>query len=155
MVIKVSNFSDLGKCSFGTLLGEFNTDTDHIYIQSVDTENFTFLDDAFVEVKINGIKDLCKFLWCNPFISTNNNYFFTNTKPWWHSEFNRSLTLYKEKVEQYRKRLTKATDPKRIEKIKKQILMYAELIKSVEVMINDYETTKIELTKKLIAENER
>ena len=54
MKISLNGFSDLGKCSFGTLLDDYDTD-----------DNLIYLDHK--EVKIEKVEDLFPFLSINVF----------------------------------------------------------------------------------------
>ena len=57
MKISLNGFSDCGKCSFGTLLDDYDTD-----------DNLIYLDHK--EVKIEKVEDLFPFLWQHAGIST-------------------------------------------------------------------------------------
>lgn len=153
MIFKVKNFNDLGKCSFGTLLEKFNTNKDHIYIAARTFNDMSTFSEAFVEVKINNIDDLSKFLWCIPFVSTNNNYFFTSTNEWWKLEFNECIERNKTDIEKYTKSLEKTKDVKRKDKLTKMIQDATETKEYFERRIIEYNTRKSELIKKLKDEN--
>ena len=57
MKISLNGFSDCGKCSFGTLLDDYDTD-----------DNLIYLDHK--EVKIEKVEDLFPFVWQHAGIST-------------------------------------------------------------------------------------
>lgn len=108
MKISLNGFSDCGKCSFGTLLDDYDTD-----------DNLIYLDHK--EVKIEKVEDLFPFLWQHAGISTKDGNitksYFLEEGTWWHHLYDGSLWKYDKKILYYMKKLKKETNLRKKEDI--------------------------------------
>ena len=108
MKISLNGFSDCGKCSFGTLLDDYDTD-----------DNLIYLDHK--EVKIEKVEDLFPFLWQHAGISTKDGNitksYFWEEGTWWHHLYDDSLWKYDKKILYYMKKLKKETNFRKKEDI--------------------------------------
>lgn len=160
MIISLKGFDDIGKCSMGTLLEEFDTEKNHIYLTIKDIGSFSELSDSFVEVKIRSVNDLCKFLWCNPFISTGNSdgeklyYFSSKPTEWWYNEWDELIEKYKADIAKYEKKFMKEKDDKKKEKIASKLSYYRNNLQETEKHLAYYDEKKKELVQKIIEENQ-
>lgn len=99
MKISLKSYHDLGKCSFGTLMDEFDTDVEKIFIH---------LDGQHVEVKISKVEDLFPFLWAHCGASCGHNHYFgTNPSPWWKHQYTEIIKSATEHCEKVLKKLKK------------------------------------------------
>ena len=87
MKIKLSSFRDLGKCSYATLMDEFDTEKNHIYLLD-NSESYAkqFLEQ--LEVKITSVEDLFPYLWAIPCVhvsdkESGSKSWFSYTGTWW------------------------------------------------------------------------
>lgn len=106
MKFSLKSFNDLGKCSYGTLLEEFDTETDRIK----KFKNFTTFETE--DVEINSLEDLMPYLWAIPGVRTCDNVnhtsvaIFSSTEPWWITrgytstvrERNQEMEIIKQKL---------------------------------------------------------
>lgn len=108
MKISLNGFSDCGKCSFGTLLDDYDTDNNLIYLDHK-------------EVKIEKVEDLFPFLWQHAGISTKDGNitksYFWQEGTWWHHLYDGSLWKYDKKILYYMKKLKKETNLRKKEDI--------------------------------------
>lgn len=160
MIFNLKSFNDLGKCSMGTMLEEFDTEKNHIYITIKEIESFSELSDSFVEVKIRSAGDLCKFLWCNPYLSTGNSdgemvyHFSSKPTEWWHNEWHELIEKYKADIAKYETKLMKEKDDKKKEKIEAKLSYYRNNLQETEKHLAYYDEKKKELVQKIIEENQ-
>ena len=106
MKFSLKSFRDLGKCSYGTLLEEFDTEVDCIKM----FKSFTTFETE--DVKINSLEDLMPYLWAIPGVRTYDNVthksvaIFSSAEPWWITrgytltarECNQEMEIIKQKL---------------------------------------------------------
>ena len=120
-------YSDLGKCSYATLMDEFDSKKDEIRLDGK-------------KVEINTIDDLFPFLWNIPGIAYHDNVKHTSvsdfysTGTWWEHRYGESIENGKREISKLEKRLKRAADSRK-PKILQQIESEREHIESLERII--------------------
>ena len=108
MIIKLDGYSDLGKCSYGTLLGDFDTELHDIYLNGQ-------------YVKIEKVEDLFPFLWQHSGISVRNGdkevSHFSEKGTWWRHLYEGGIKRSDKKVHYYLGKLRKEKDIRKQEPI--------------------------------------
>ena len=144
MKISLNGFSDCGKCSFGTLLDDYDTD-----------DNLIYLDHK--EVKIEKVEDLFPFLWQHAGISTKDGNitksYFTNEGTWWHHSYDGSLWKYDKKILYYMKKLKKETNLRKKEDIVLNIKTLMKDLKNLSWLLSKNDERMEEIKQKLIEAN--
>lgn len=144
MKISLNGFSDCGKCSFGTLLDDYDTD-----------DNLIYLDHK--EVKIEKVEDLFPFLWQHAGISTKDGNitksYFSYEGTWWHQLYDGSIWKYDKKILYYMKKLKKETNLRKKEDIVLNIKTLMNNLNNLSCFLlsNDYRMEEIK--QKLIEAN--
>lgn len=128
MKIKLDTYSDLGKCAMGTLLDEFDTEKDHIFVLVKEPSSWANYRDCEVEVKIESVEDLAKWLWNIAGMSTGSadgyTWHFNNCQDWWHREYDTRIAKDDAKYQEILDKLPKMTDEKKIKKLKEKLSWY-------------------------------
>lgn len=143
MIIKLDSYNDLGKCSFGTLLPEFDTDKEKIYI----------VENGYkMQIKIESVEDLLPFLWANSGASCNNEHYFASIKPWWYYEYHGLITKGTEECKKLLKKIQKPdVSVKLLTKYKSQLEMWNP--KQWIECVKHYDERRKNVENRLIAEN--
>ena len=101
MKFTLKAYNDLGRCSYGTLKDEFDTERDVI-----------MLNDYKVEV--SKIEDLFPFLWQQPGASSRSKdgsyAVFHDHGTHWHQDFDESIANYDKEIQKLMKKLTNVRD---------------------------------------------
>lgn len=96
MIFKLDGYHDCGKCAMGTLLEEFNTDTDKVFLNGK-------------QVEITCIEDLFPFLWNIGGMSASHDSsredYFYDTGTWWHSIYDGCIIRYQNENKKLEKKL--------------------------------------------------
>jgi len=112
MRFNLSKYSDLGRCSYGTLKDYFDTELDEIY-------------DNDKKVNINSVEDLFPYLWQSPGIGVHcegkSRAYFIGGGTHWHDDFDESIAKYDKDIEALRKKADKSTIEKKKIKYKKDL----------------------------------
>lgn len=112
MKIKLDGYNDCGKCSFGTLLEEFDTDYDKIFYKKE-------------EVKIEKVEDLFPFLWQHAGTTIRDGFkkvsYFYEKGTWWRQIYEGGIKKSDQKIQYYLRKLRKEKD------INKQELIICEI----------------------------
>lgn len=144
MIIKLDGYSDLGKCSFGTLLDDYDTD-----------DNLIYLDHK--EVKIEKVEDLFPFLWQSSGISTKDGNitksYFWQEGTWWHHSYDGSLWKYDKKILYYMKKLKKETNLRKKEDIVLNIKTLMDKLNNLSWFLLKNDERMEEIKQKLIEAN--
>lgn len=144
MKIKLDGYNDCGKCSFGTLLEEFDTDYDKIFYKKQ-------------EVKIEKVEDLFPFLWQHAGITIRDGFkklsYFYDKGTWWHQIYDLDIKKTDEKIVYYIRKLKKEKDPDKKEKIIKEIRLEQAHINCFLKYMDDIDKRMFEIQKKLIEVN--
>ena len=144
MIIKLDGYSDLGKCSFGTLLDDYDTD-----------DNLIYLDHK--EVKIEKVEDLFPFLWQSSGISTKDGNitksYFWQEGTWWHHSYDGSLWKYDKKILYYMKKLKKETNLRKKEDIVLNIKTLMDKLNNLSWFLLRNDERMEEIKQKLIEAN--
>lgn len=144
MIIKLNGYSDLGKCSFGTLLDDFDTELHDIY-----------LDGKYIEIK--KVEDLFPFLWQHSGISVRNGdkevSHFSEEGTWWRHQYEGGIKKSDKRILFYMRKLRKEKDLKKQEKIIKQIKSELSYINSIFSYITVNDERMEEIKQKLIEVN--
>ena len=113
MKFSLKSYTDCGKCSYATLMDEFDTEKDEIRLGGK-------------KVEINTLEDLFPFLWNIPGVRVRDNVSgksvadFGSTGTWWDHRYGESIKEDEARLKRLEKRLAKATEtnkPKIQEKI--------------------------------------
>lgn len=108
MIIKLDGYSDLGKCSFGTLLDDYDTELHDIY-----------LNGKYIEIK--KVEDLFPFLWQHAGISVRNGdkevSHFSEEGTWWRHIYEGGIKKSDKKIQYYMRKLRKEKDLRKQENI--------------------------------------
>ena len=127
MKVSLKSYSDLGKCSYATLMDEFDSEKDEIRLDGK-------------KVDINTIEDLFPFLWNIPGIASHDNVKHTSvadfysTGTWWEHRYGECIDNGKQKLSKLEMRLKGAADSRK-PKILHQIESEREHIESLERII--------------------
>lgn len=144
MIIKLDGYSDLGKCSFGTLLDDFDTELHDIY-----------LNGKYIEIK--KVEDLFPFLWQHAGVSTRNGdreiSHFSDEGTWWHQIYGCGIKKSDKRIQYYLRKLKKEKDLKNQEKIIKQIKSELAYINNIFNYITVNDERMEEIKQKLIEVN--
>lgn len=144
MFIKLDGYNDLGKCSFGTLLDDFDTELHDIY-----------LDGKYIEIK--KVEDLFPFLWQHSGISVRNGdkevSHFSKEGTWWRHQYEGGIKKSDKRILFYMRKLRKEKDLKKQEKIIKQIKSELSYINSIFSYITVNDERMEEIKQKLIEVN--
>lgn len=144
MKINLFGFSDCGKCSFGTLLDDYDTDDNLIYLNNK-------------EIKIEKVEDLFPFLWQHAGISTKDGNitksYFWQEGTWWHHLYDDSLWKYDKKILYYMKKLKKETNLRKKEDIVLNIKTLMKDLKNLSWLLSKNDERMEEIKQKLIEAN--
>jgi hypothetical protein len=128
MKVKLSTYNDIGKCAYGTLMDEFDSDRDIIRLDGK-------------RVEINTLDDLFQFLWNIPGIASHDNVNHTSesdfhsTGTWWEHLYGESIKLHEKKIHKLEKRLANAAETRK-PKLQQHLESEQESIKSLKRLIN-------------------
>ena len=106
MKVCLSSFSDLGKCSYATLMDEFDSEKDIIRLRGK-------------KVEINTLDDLFQFLWNIPGVASHDNVKHTSisdfysTGTWWEHRYGESIKEHENEIIKLEKRIAKAVDSRK------------------------------------------
>lgn len=144
MKINLINFSDCGKCSFGTLLDYYDTNDNLIYLNHK-------------EVKIKKVEDLFPFLWQHAGISIKDGNkiksYFTEEGTWWHQMYDGSLWKYDKKILYYMKKLKNETNLRKKEDIVLNIKTLINNLNNLSSFLLSNDERMEEIKQKLIEVN--
>lgn len=144
MIITLKSFKDLGRCSYGTLLDEFDTEKDIIRLNGK-------------KVEITKIEDLFPFLWQTAGISGHSPSgsfaeFHSHTTHW-HSDYDESVIRCDKEIEKLEKKIAKKPDSHLVEKWKRNIENEKKHRDNLIRIMKDCDAEMEELKMKLIEEN--
>ena len=103
MKFSLKSYTDCGKCSYATLMDEFDTEKDEIRLGGK-------------KVEINTLEDLFPFLWNIPGVRVRDNVSnksvadFGSTGTWWEHRYGESIEDSEKEIKKLEKRLAKATE---------------------------------------------
>lgn len=144
MKFKLDGYNDCGKCSMGSLMDDYDTEKNHIF---VDRE----------EVKIEKVEDLFPYLWDIAGISTSSpegrNWFFIEPMPWWESEYGNRIVSNKKEIAKYEKKLKNPKSDKLKQKYEEEIKWRRDSIRIFSNVIEHNNASMEEQKKKLIEAN--
>ena len=144
MKFTLKAYSDLGRCSMGTLLDEFDTDTYKIL-------------DRGKEVTIRSVEDLFPYLWQTPGVAFHSKgkhvADFCGTGTHWHHDFDDSILEYERDIRKLEKKVDKATDPKKKAKYQEDLDWAIHHVQSLKDMLKRLDSEMEEQKKQLIEEN--
>lgn len=145
MKVSLKGYSDLGKCAYATLMGEFDSEKDEIRLYGN-------------KVEINTIDDLFQFLWNIPGIASHDNVKHTSvsdfysTGTWWEHRYGKGIENGKQEISKLEKRLKRAADSRK-PKILQQIESEREHIESLERIIKRLDEEMEERKEKIRHDN--
>lgn len=144
MIFTLKNYSDLGRCSYGTLRDFVDTEMDEIYLNGK-------------KVDIKTVEDLFPFLWQNPGVGGHScggsTASFSHTGTHWHDDFDESIADAETKIEKYTKKISKNPDSHLVPKWKKEITYETDRKESLSRLVKNLDNEMEEQKKKLIEEN--
>jgi hypothetical protein len=144
MKISLFGFSDLGKCSFGTLLDDYDTNDHRIYLDHK-------------EIEIKKVEDLFPFLWQHAGISTKDGNitksYFWEEGTWWHQLYDGSIWKYDKKILYYMKKLKKETNLRKKEDIALDIKTLINNLNGLSSFLLSNDNRMEEIKQKLIEAN--
>jgi len=129
MKFTLKGYSDLGKCAYATLMDEFDTDKNEIFVMGK-------------KVEIKTLEDLFPFLWNIPGIAYHDNVKHTSSArfgsrgTWWEHRYGESIKEHEAELVKLEKRLSKAADsrkPKiqaRIKDLEEHVAALKRIVKS-------------------------
>lgn len=145
MIFTLKSYSDLGRCSYGTLMDEFDTDNNTIFSNGT-------------EVKINSIEDLFPYLWETAGISVHDGKkrisYFSGPGTHWHHDFDESIKRYEKHIVQMRKKIAKDPDNRLAGKWKNTLEWEEKHVANLKEMLSRYDEM-MEGQKKLLIEENR
>lgn len=145
MIFTLKSYSDLGRCSYGTLMDEFDTDINTIFSNGK-------------EVKINSIEDLFPYLWETAGISVHDGKrsvsHFSGPGTHWHNDFDESIKRYEKHIVQMRKKIAKDPDHRLAGKWKNTLEWEEKHVAKLKEMLSRYDEMMEEQKKLLIEENQ-
>ena len=145
MKVRLSSFSDLGKCSYATLMDEFDSEKNIILVKGK-------------RVEIKSLEDLFPFLWNIPGVEFHDNEHHTSNSSfcgpgtWWESRYGESIKEHEVELEKLEKRLAKAAESRK-GKIQSQITSLSEHIESLKRIVRRNNEEMEEIKEKLRHEN--
>lgn len=144
MIIKLDGYTDCGKCSFGTLLDDFDTELHDIYLNGK-------------YIKIKKVEDLFPFLWQHSGISVRNGdkevSHFSEEGTWWHQLYDGSIWKYDKKILYYMKKLKKETNLRKKEDIVLNIKTLINNLNNLTCFLLSNDERMEEIKQKLIEVN--
>lgn len=144
MIFTLKNYSDLGRCSYGTLRDSVDTENDEIYLNGK-------------KVDIKTVEDLFPFLWQNPGVGVHScgrsTVSFSHTGTHWHDDFDESIADAETKIKKYTKKISKNPDSHLVPKWKKEITYETDRKESLSKLVKNLDNMMEEQKKKLIEEN--
>ena len=144
MKFTLKSYSDLGRCSMGTLLDEFDTDSYKILYHGK-------------EVKIRSVEDLFPYLWQSPgcavFSEGKHVAEFCSQGTHWHHDFDDSILEYERDIRKLEKKVYNATSPSKKAKYQDELDWTIKHVNSLKDMLKRLDTEMEEQQKQLIEEN--
>lgn len=146
MKFSLKSYTDCGKCSYATLMDEFDTEKDEIRLRGK-------------KVEINTLEDLFPFLWNNPGVQAHDNVShksvadFGSTGTWWDHRYIESIEDSEKEIKKLEKRLAKATETNK-PKIQARIEYENKNIASLRRIIEWHNETMNECKEKLRHDNQ-
>lgn len=144
MKFTLKHYNDLGRCSMGTLLDEF------------DTEEYEILLDN-EKVEINKVEDLFPFLWQSPGCyvrrdGKQTSHFWTKGTHW-HKDYDKSIDDGLKQLEKLKNKLMKEKDEKKSQKIFENMNFTAEHINALQRICDRCDAEMKRQQEELIKEN--
>lgn len=144
MKFTLKHYNDLGRCSMGTLLDEF------------DTEEYEILLDN-EKVEINKVEDLFPFLWQSPGCYVRRNgkqtsYFWTKGTHW-HKDYDKFIDDGLKQHEKLKNKLMKEKDEKKSQKILENMNFTTEHINALQRICDRCDAEMKRQQEELIKEN--
>ena len=144
MIFTLKAYSDLGRCSYGTCMDEFDTDKNTIF-------------DNDKEVKINSIEDLFPYLWQHPGIFVHSEgkdvAYFGGPGTHWHNDFDDSIKRYEKHIAQLKKKIEKNPDHRLAGKWKGNMEWEEKHLANLKEMLVRYDNMMETQKTRLIEEN--
>lgn len=144
MKFTLNAYNDLGRCSMGTLLDEF------------DTEQYKILLDN-KEVEINRVEDLFPFLWQSPgcYVRREGKQVshFWSTGTHWHHDYDKSITDGLKEIEKLKNKMLKEKDVKKAQKILEKMNFTADHINALQRICDRCDEEMKKQQEELIKEN--
>ena len=144
MKFTLKAYNDLGRCSYGTLMDEFDTEKDEIF-------------DNDKKVKVRTVEDLFPYLWQTPGVAFHSEgkhvADFCGTGTHWHHDFDDSILGYEKDIRKLEKKVDKATDPKKKARYQENLDWTIHHVQSLKDMLKRLDTEMEEQKKQLIEEN--
>ena len=144
MKFTLKAYRDLGRCSMGTLLDEFDTEKDKVI-------------ECGKEVPIRSVEDLFPYLWQSPGIAFHSEgkhvseFWCKGTH--WHHDFDDRIPAYEKEIKRLEKKVEKATDPKKKARYQNELSYCREHVGHLKAMLERMDNEMEKLKKKLIKEN--
>jgi hypothetical protein len=146
MVFTLTNYRDLGRCSYGTLMDCFDTDL------------HTIIDNG-ERVKIEKIEDLFPYLWQSPGIACHSEgkstAEFHGSGTHWHWDFDESIKKHEKDIEKLRKKIAKDPGSKKVDKWNTELEFLVEHTNNLRNMLIRLDAELEEQKKRLIEENSK
>lgn len=112
MVINLSKYNDLGRCSYASLKEVFDTKKDEIY-------------DNGKKVNITCVEDLFPYLWQSPGVAIHSNgrssAYFHGAGTHWHNDYDESIRKHDDEIERLKKKVDKSTIDKKKARYKAEL----------------------------------
>jgi hypothetical protein len=144
MKFTLKAYRDLGRCSMGTLLDEFDTEKDKVI-------------ECGKEVPIRSVEDLFPYLWQSPGIACHSDGKHVS-ELWckgthWHLDFDDRIPAYEKEIKRLEKKVDKATDPKKKERYQNELSYCKEHVGHLKAMLERMDNEMEKQKQKLIKEN--
>lgn len=146
MKFTLKAYNDLGRCSYGTLRDEFDTERDVIVLNDY-------------KIEVSKIEDLFPFLWQQPGGSSRSKdgtyAVFHDHGTHWHQDFYESIENYDKEIQKLMKKLKKVSDSAKGYKLTVKIGDQIERRNRLKNMLDQMDAEMEEQKKLLIEENRK
>lgn len=146
MIFTLNSYRDLGRCSYGTLRNQFDTEKDEIY-----------LNDYKIEVE--KIEDLFPFLWQSEGVggySDGKSFaYFSDMTTHWHRDLDGRIEEEANEIKKLKTKIEKSKDEKRTETLKEKLNMHEQMRISMMNLCNILDKEMEDQKNLLIEENRK
>lgn len=146
MKFTLKAYHDLGRCSYGTLMDEFDTEKDEIY-------------DNDKKVKVRTVEDLFPYLWQSAGVAVHNNgkskSYFHGAGTHWHWDFDESIKDHEKDAIKFEKKARTAPTIEKRRKYEEEAKYERDHNESLKTMLARLDAEMEEQKIALIEENRK
>lgn len=118
MIFTLNSYRDLGRCSYGTLRNQFDTEKDSIYLHDY-------------KIEVEKIEDLFPFLWQSEgvggFSDGKSFAYFSDMTTHWHRDLDDRIEEEAKEIKKLKTKIEKSKDKKRTETLKEKLNMHEQM----------------------------